>query len=180
MGEANSLFVASAAESSLVEFATNDVAYMTDRGYTLWALKAAAQTPFVSRTVVLNKSSGVSEAGYGIVFCHHGSDERMLVAMIDEQQEYIVGEAVGSNFATIVPWTVSSYLKKGPNQDNEIGVRLDPANGTFTLSINGADVKAFSAMESGYDSGGDNGYLVVISPRDSFPATPVRVSFREK
>jgi hypothetical protein len=178
--EASSLFVPSAADPSLVEFQTNDGAYITDRGYTLWALKAEAQNPFVSRTVVLDKTSGSMEAGYGIVFCHHGADERMLVAMIDAQQEYIVGEAVGSTFTAIAPWTGSAYLKKGYNQDNEIGIRLDAATRTFCLSINGNDVKTFSAIETDYSLSGDNGFLVVVSPWDSFPGTPVSVKFREK
>jgi hypothetical protein len=181
IGEASSLFVPSATDSSLVEFQTNDCAYITERGYSLWALKASPQSPFVSRTVVLNKTSGSMEAGYGIVFCHHGTGERMLVAMIDAQQEYIVGEAVGSTFTAIVPWTSCAYLKKGYNQDNEIGIRLDLSTKTFSLSINGSsDVKTFSAIETNYDFGGDNGFLAVISPWDSFPGTPVAVSFREK
>jgi len=178
--EASSLFVSSATEPSLIEFQTNDSAYITDRGYTLWALKALPQDPFVSRTVVLNKTSGSIEAGYGIAFCHHSSDERMLVAMIDAQQEYIIGEAVGSTFTAILPWTGSAYLKKGYNQDNEVSIRLDAATRIFSLSINGNEVKTFSAIETDYSLGGDNGYLVVVSPWDSFPGTPVSVKFREK
>jgi hypothetical protein len=178
--EASSLFVVDPGEPSLVEFETNDDAYISDRGYTLWALKANSQSPFVARTVVLNKRSGSAEAGYGLVFCHHGADERMLVAMIDTQQEYIVGEAVGSRFTAIVPWTNSAYLKKGYNQDNEIGLRLDAGSSTFTLTLNGVGVKSFSAMEPEYELDGGNGYLVVVSPWDEFPGTPVHVTFREK
>jgi hypothetical protein len=180
MEEASSLFVESPAEPGFFAFETNDAAYITDRGYTLWALKAAEQSPFASRTAMLNKSSGSAEAGYGIVFCHRSAEERMLVVMIDTQQEYIVGEATGSAFTAIVPWTASAYLKKGYNQDNELGLRLDQATRTFTLALNGVDVKTFSAIETDYELGGGNGYLVVISPWDEFPGTPVSLSFREK
>jgi hypothetical protein len=182
--EAGSLFTSSATEPGLIEFRTNDGAYITDRGYTLWALKAAAQNPFVSRTVVLNKTSGSPDAGYGIVFCHRqagsAAEETMLVAMIDTEQEYIVGEAVGSTFTEIVRWKWSEYLKKGYNQDNEIGIRLNAATKTFSLSVNGQSVTTFTAKETDYDLGGGNGFLAVVSPRDSFPGTPVSVTFREK
>jgi hypothetical protein len=178
--EASALFVVDPSEPSLVDFETNDDAYISDRGYTLWALKARSQSPFVARTAVLNKRSGSAEAGYGLVFCHHEADERMLVAMIDMQQEYIVGEAVGSRFTAIVPWTASAFLKKGCNQDNEIGLRLDAESRVFTLSLNGVDVKSFSAIEPEYELDGGNGYLVVVSPWDVFPRTPVRVAFLEK
>lgn len=180
MTEASSLFAPSATDPSLIAFSTNDSAYISDRGYTLWALKAAAQNPFVSRKAMLNKTSGSAEAGYGIVFCHHGADERMLVAMIDTQGEYIVGEALGSSFSEIVPWTSTTCLKRGYNQDNAIEVSLDSGTRTFTLAINGTAVKTFTAIESTYDLGGDNGYIAVISPWDSFPETPVSVNFREQ
>jgi hypothetical protein len=172
--------VASEADPSLVEFETNDEAFIAERGYTLWALKAASQSPFSSRTVVLDKAGGCDEAGYGLVFCHSAEGERMLVAMINVRQEYIVGEATGSAFAAILPWKVSPLLKRGYNQDNEIGLRLDSAARRFTLAINGVDVDSFSAVEPDYELGGGNGYLVVVSPRDSFPGSPLRVSFREE
>jgi hypothetical protein len=178
--EASSLFAASDSDPSLVEFETNDDAYLTERGYTLWALKAAAQDPFDSRMVVLNKAGGCDEAGYGLVFCHGSRGERMLVAMINAKREYIVGEAAGSEFATIVPWTACSRLKGGYNQDNVIGLKLDAASRRFALSINGDEVCSFAAIEPDYGLGGGNGYLVVISPRDRFPDTPVSVSFREE
>jgi len=180
IAEESSLFGASAADPSLVEFSTNDSAYITERGYTLWALKAAAQSPFISREVVLTKTSGSAEAGYGIVFCHHDAGERMLVAMIDAQGEYIVGEALGSTFSAIVPWTSSTYLRRGYNQDNTIELSLDSGARTFSLEINGNVVKSFAAIESDYDLSGDNGYLVVVSPWDSFPGTPVSVNFKEQ
>ena len=177
--EASSLFAAAPADPAQVDFVTDDDAFVTDRGYTLWALRAGELSPFSSRLVVANKASGSAEAGYGLVFCHRGAEERMLVAMIDAQGEYIVGEASGSTFTAIVPWTSSAYLKRGFNQDNLIGLRLDPASRTFTLSLNGSDVRSFTAVESGYELGGGEGYIVVISPRERFPGTPVRASFRE-
>jgi hypothetical protein len=184
--EAESLFVSSTDSSgaAAVYFRTSDAAYISDNGYTLWSLKAADQSPFVSRTVVLNKQSGDPGAGFGIVFCRHGAssiaDETMLVAMIDTEQEYIVGEAIGSSFTAIVPWTSSPYLKRGYNQANAMSVSLDRMTRVFTLFINGERVKTFSAIEPGYDLSGGNGYIAVISPRDDFPTTPVCIAYIEQ
>jgi len=131
--EVESLFVPSidGSGAAIFDFETSDSAYLGDNGYTLWALKAASQPAFTSRTVSLDKLSGNAAAGFGIVFCRHPSlspsDETMLVAMINAQQEYIVGEAGGSIFTEIVPWTPSTFLKQGYNQTNIIGVSLDPA-----------------------------------------------------
>jgi hypothetical protein len=185
MEEADTLFVSST-DPSTFDFETNDRAYIADEGYTLWALKAGPQSPFVSRRVVLDKLDGNLGAGYGIVFCHHATgsaaSETMLVAMIDAQQEYIVGEAVGSNFKAIIPWTKSPHLKYGYDQANTISVSLDGDTRVFTLLLNDDDANPirFSAIEADYDLRGGNGYIAVISPRDSFPNTPVHITYQER
>jgi hypothetical protein len=182
--EVESLFVPSADTPGLFEFETRDSAYIADRGFTIWTLKAEPQDPFVSRTAVLNKLSGNPAAGYGLVFCRHEADERadetMLVAMIDTEQEYLIGEAVGASFKVIVPWKYSALLKYGYNQANAIGLSLDGEARVFTLSVNGRAVEEFSAMESDYDLGGSNGFIAVISPKDDFPDKPVRISYLEE
>jgi hypothetical protein len=182
--EVESLFVPSIDAPGLFEFETRDSTYIADRGFTIWALKAESQDPFVSRTAVLNKLGGNSAAGFGLVFCRHGADESadetMLVAMIDTEQEYLVGEAVGPSFRVIVPWTYSGRLKYGYNQANEVGLGLDGDTRVFTLSLNGEAVREFSAIESDYDCGGSNGYIAVISPQDDFPDKPVRIAYQER
>jgi hypothetical protein len=186
IAQVDNLFNVSPTDPALFDFETNESAYISDFGYTLWALKAGPQSPFVSRTVVLNKISGSSlTAGYGIVFCHHASgsaaDERMLVVMINAKQEYIVGEAVGSSFSVIVPWTTSTYLNLGYQQDNAISVSLDSGTRVFSLAINGVSaVKTFSAMESDYDLNGGNGYLAVIVPQEKFPSVSVHITYKEQ
>jgi hypothetical protein len=184
--EVESLFTPSTDSSgnAFFDFETRDSAYITDRGYTLWALRAAPQDPFVSRTVVLNKLGGNPSAGYGLVFCSRRADahadETMLVAMIDAQQEYAIGEAVGSTYRPIVSWTYSPLLKLGYGQANELGLSLDGETRVFTLSINGEAVAEFSPMENDYYCGGGNGYLAVISPEDDFPRNPVHIIYQEK
>jgi hypothetical protein len=183
--EVESLFVPSIDGSGAAnfDFETSDTAYLGDKGYTLWALKAAPQEPFTSRTVSLDKLSGNAAAGFGIVFCRHPalspSEETMLVAMINTQQEYIVGEAVGSIFTEIVPWTHSTYLKQGYNQTNILSISLDAETHKFTLSLNGNPMPDFSALDPGYPLNGDNGYIAVVSPFEEFPATSVHITYKE-
>jgi hypothetical protein len=163
---------------------TNDTVYWGPYGYTLWAIKGSAQTPFTSRQVVVNKVSGDASAGYGVVFCQYDTGdpdvgETMLVVMINTKQEYIVGEVCGAQFTEIVPWTTSTKLRQGYNQGNTL--RVDYASEEYTLSINGVETVVFRDDEPPYHSdGGGRGFIVVISPMDEFPETPVHVIFEEQ
>ena len=167
-------------------FQTNDPAWWGPYGYTLWALKGEALSPFVSRQVQVNKVSGDSAAGYGVVFCHYDTGEptvgeTMLVAMIDTQREFIVGEVTGASFSEILPWTESTFLSRGYNQANVMKVTYDAGEKEFALFLNGGEAARFRD-DSGpfHDAGGGNGYIVVISPRDDFPHAPVHVIFQEQ
>jgi hypothetical protein len=183
VAKVDSLFVETAAGSGSYVFKTNDAAYRGPYGYTLWTLTGAAVTPFVSRTVELSKISGNASAGYGVVFCSWdtGSGETMLVVMIDTQREYIVGEVTGASFSEIVPWTESPSLVAGYNVANTVSLSWDSANSRFSLRFNGGPVVIFrDDVEPFHDNGGRNGYMVVISPLDDFPTTPVHTVFTEK
>jgi hypothetical protein len=168
----------------LIEFETADLAYLSPYGYTLWSLKGPHADAFTSRRVMVDKTSGEAAAGYGVLFCHHAAsdpnDEAMLIVMINTRQEYIVGEAQGGTFSRLIDWTYSSALKPGYNQENIIQVDLDRPTRTFTLRLNGNEVNTFTPSTTTYELGGGSGYIVVISPRDSFPGTPVHVLFQER
>ena len=104
----------------------------------------------------------------------------MLVAMINTQREFIVGEVTGVSFSEIVPWTESGYLRMGYDQANVMKVTYDPGEKEFSLFLNGG-LAAHFRDDSGpfHDAGGGNGYIVVISPRDDFPHDSVHVIFQE-
>ncbi len=182
--EVNDLFVDSG--GGAFTFTTNDDAYWGPYGYTLWALKGAAQTPFTSREVDVCKSSGAEFAGFGIVICHYAHPdpnigETMLVIMINARQQYIVGEVAGAEFQEIVPWTTSSRLLATIGQTNTLRVEYSEATKEFSLFINGDFVKSFTDEEAPFHTqGGNNGYIVVVSPLDDFPAVPVQAMFQEK
>jgi hypothetical protein len=183
VAQVDTLFVETATDSGQFVFTTNDTAYWGEYGYTLWTLKGAAVTPFASRKVELSKMSGNASAGYGVVFCSYdtGSGETMLVVMINTQKEYIVGEVTGASFTEIIPWTESASLVAGYNVKNTVSLSYDAAKGDFSLSLtDGAAVTFRDDVEPYHDSGGRNGYMVVISPLDDFPDTPVHVIFTEK
>lgn len=167
----------------VLNFETADAAYLSPRGYTLWALKAPYQESFESRSVMLDKISGNESAGFGLVFCHRAADEAseetMLIAMINADQEYILGQAYGGAFYPLVEWTKTPYLKKGFHQENRIGIDLNRITREFTLTANGTELCSFTPNDPEYELGGGNGYIAVISPRESFPSTPVHVVFHE-
>ncbi|WP_319563284.1 hypothetical protein [Marispirochaeta sp.] len=181
--EVNELF-ADGDEEGKVVFATNDPAYWSTLGYTLWALNGEVQEPFVSREVKCNKISGAAGAGYGLVFCHWESSdpdtgETMLTVMINTLGEYIVGEVADDTFYEFFPWRESEYLKKGYNQGNVVGLRWDSGESRFELSFNGYSETTFTDETEPLHTGGENGYIVVISPADTFPENPVQVVFTE-
>ena len=172
-------------EEGTVLFTTSDSAWWSPLGYTLWALNGEVQQPFVFREVKCSKISGAAGAGYGIVFCHYESSdpdtgETMLTVMINTLGEYILGEVVEDRFYGFVPWRESEYLKKGYNQGNVVGLRWDSGESRFELSFNGTPEITFSDEVEPLHGGGENGYLVVISPADIFPANPVQVVFTEQ
>ena len=183
--QVDDLFTADPDSPGRFIFQTNDPAYWGPYGYTLWTLTGAPSSPFVSRQVEVNKVSGDGAAGYGMVFCHYDTGEpnvgeTMLVAMIDTQKEFIVGEVTGASFTEIVPWTESAYLSMGYNQANVLKVTYDAGEKEFALFLNGGLAVRFrDDSRPFHDAGGGNGFIVVISPRDDFPHTPVYVIFQE-
>ncbi|PKL25325.1 MAG: hypothetical protein CVV47_04515 [Spirochaetae bacterium HGW-Spirochaetae-3] len=178
--ENTDLFVEDGGDPGTFVFETNDSAYWSSSGYTLWALDGVAQDTFVSRTVKVYKSSGNSWAGYGLVLCHYDTEdpafgETMLVAMINNKREYIVGEVASGTFSAFFDWTISLSLNEGEGVPNTIGiVRIGEE---FVLSFNGLEAYRFRDDETPLHTRGRDGFIVVISPQDRFPQTPVKVNF---
>jgi len=180
ISEGSTLFEAVDGQPGVFKFETNDTAYEGGSGYTFWALSEGAQEPFRQRSTALTKFSGNNRAGYGIVFCHGTAPdgrETMLTAMINAAGEDSVGEVTGSRFSVLVPWTAGESLASGLNQRNILSVTL--SGGIFTLRLNGTVAETFEDEAEPYHTGGANGYIVVISPLDDFPGTPVHVRFEE-
>lgn len=165
-----------------ITFETNDGAYVSPTGYTLWTPNGATQEPFVERETKLTKLSGDDIAGYGIVICQYDTGDpyvgmTMLVLMIRTDGDYIVGEVNGSTFTALFPWTPSAALVSGYNQANTVKVALE--SGEFVVSINGTEVKRFRDEAEPYHTHGADGYLTVISPYEDFPEVPVKVLFQD-
>ena len=183
----DSLFVYDGANSTY-SFYTTDASYVGPNGYTLWSLSRPSQSPFLSRDVTLVKSSGNLYAGFGIVFCEYalsGGTETMLVAMINANGQYSVGEATGSVYApyTASTWVdanaLSQVLNKGYGASNELALSRDAGSGQFSLMLNGVHVFDFKDQRLPLVTGGGEGYLAVISPQESFPDKPVSIVFTE-
>ncbi|MCK4542793.1 MAG: hypothetical protein KAU17_11220 [Spirochaetales bacterium] len=162
-------------ESGDTVFMTNDNAYWGPYGYTLWAKKGDEENPFSEIEVKASKITGDDVAGYGIIFCQY--NETMLIVMINNRKEFIIGEAVSAEFTVIQEWTKTDHLREGYNQDNLIKVTYDSGTELFSLFLNGQNVLTFRDEKALFHSSGYYGYIVVISPMDEFPEIPVHVVF---
>jgi hypothetical protein len=181
------LFVAEGEEGGLAKtvFRTNDVKYWRHEGATLWSVWGSGEKEFSSRTVKAAKTSGHSGGGYGVVFCQ-GEYEvggkptpAMLVVMINNNGQYIVGKVVGGEFTDFGWWKTSPYISTSAGFLNEISVEYNAEDKEYSLKINGNEVEQFSDDEYPTLHGGKNGYIAVITPYDNFPSSFVNVYYLE-
>ena len=174
--ENSSLFVEEI-DTGIISFETNDTKYTGEYGYTLWSQDDLVPDPFTHLNVTLKKISGNDAAGYGVVFGSH--DDTMLVVLIDTQKEFIIGELTGNLFTELQPWTNSSNLIPGNNQENIIDISYNSGTGDYSLSFNGQTPVTFRDDEEPFHTFGKDGYIVVISPLDNFPNIPVSTTFKK-
>jgi hypothetical protein len=167
-------------------FRTNDVSYWTHEGSTLWTVFGGEEVEFISRTVTVSKSSGFSGGGYGIVFCQ-GEHEvegilkpAMLVVMVNNNGQYIIGKALGGVFSDFGWWQPSAFLNRGAGASNELSVIYDEILGKYRLLINGSNVDDFIDDDIPVLRGGKNGYIAVITPFDNFPVHSVNINYLER
>jgi hypothetical protein len=167
-------------------FRTNSERYWTLEGMTIWTVgSVAAREPFAGRTVTMGKSLGFSGGGYGIVFCQKEyavngkTTPSMLVAMVNNEGQYILGRATGGVFTDYGWWKQTPYLNRGAGAANVITVAYDEKSGDYRLDINGHFIERFRDGGEPELKGGKNGYIVVISPFDKFPSSGIDVYFME-
>ncbi|MCW8965542.1 MAG: hypothetical protein OQK82_02480 [Candidatus Pacearchaeota archaeon] len=175
------IFIPGEQEGEVI-FETNDPQYWSGSGFTLWYLLEREEQPFFTREAVVSKISGNASAGYGLIYCFSEDTEygeTFLLVMINTVREYIVAEAYCSNFTEIIPWTESQALNAGYNQNNELRLEYDNSSGKFSLYINNQPETQFMDEDAPVHNSGRQGYIVVISPQDDFPAKPVKVRFLE-
>ncbi|QQO10705.1 hypothetical protein [Breznakiella homolactica] len=188
MALVNELFVATeTAAGTVTRFTTSDPQYWSRNGFTVWTVwDEGAKDPFEERTVLVNKPKGNSSAGYGLVICQ-GTREvggentvTMLTVMVNNNGEYALGKVIGGNYESKQWWTATSYLTSGEGMVNTLTVTYTAASQEYLLKINGYDVQRFTDELAPVHTGGRNGYVVVISPVDRFPASEVDVYFTEE
>ncbi len=174
--ETSALFVKDS-NTGTVAFATNDIRYTGEYGYTLWTEGDDFYSPFGQMNVTVSKLSGNSDAGYGVVFCSDGTS--MLLVLININREYLIGKLEGTVFTELAGWTETEDLYGGYNRGNVLDISYDTDKEEFSLCFNGGDAVRFRDGEEPYHTEGRTGYMVVISPRDEFPEIPVSVTFKE-
>jgi hypothetical protein len=184
---ADELFVPGEIENGRVQtvFATNDRRFWTLEGMTLWTVWGDGSKAFDSRTVSMGKSLGFSGGGYGMVFCqgehqvNGAARPAMLVVMVNNEGNYIIGKAVGGIFTAFGWWKATPHLHRGAGVMNEVTVTYEEESGGYRLDINGHFIERFRDDEEPVLRRGKDGYIVVITPFDQFPQSGVAAYFRE-
>jgi hypothetical protein len=170
-------------ERKKTKFTTNNPEHWKPEGMTIWTTRGEPEETFESRTVLLSKSTGFYGGGYGMVFCQglyeiEGTTlPAMLVVMINNNQQYIIGKAVGGIFYDYDWWKTTTHLNRGEGSENIITV--DHIDGSYSLKINGFLVESFYDNEYPQLRGGKDGYIAVITPFDSFPVPGLDILFEE-
>jgi hypothetical protein len=188
MGAASELF--KPIGDGAIRFYTADTKYRTPLGYTLWAYNEKPQETFKERTVVVNKPAGDSIAGYGVIICSGlrevgGRKERVFLAvMINNNGQYAVGKVTGASYKEIEGWKSTEGLGKSAGLDNTIKIVRDGGSlsSRYNLYFNGRhdpETDYFIDSMEPVCAGGDNGYIVVISPTDLSGGSGVEVWFYE-
>jgi hypothetical protein len=161
-------------------FETNDPAYWSSAGYTLWSSNGTSHAAGESwdRTYILTKTSGDAAAGYGVFF-GYDSGPTMLTALINLQGKFCVGEMVDGAFQMLKDWTSSEDLNGTVGTPDTIQISYAGETKTYSVFLGSNSTAAFSFVDTvePYHDGGEEGFLVVISYNDQFPQNPVRVVY---
>jgi hypothetical protein len=165
---------------------TNDPAYWSGNGYTLWTAwgDEGIGSEFAERTVTVSKLKGDTQAGYGLVICEGirevggEAKETMLVFMINNAGEYAIGKVLGGRYESQVWWTRSAAIRPGLGAPNEVTVRRNGE--AFEVQANGETINEYVEGDEPKHSGGRNGYVAVISPLDRFPQNEVDIYYTER
>lgn len=167
-------------------FSTNDRRFWTLEGMTVWTVWGDSQTPFISRTVQMSKPNGFYSGGYGLALCQGEHEINgvyvpvMLVVMINNNGQYIIGKTVGGVFNDFGWWQSTPHLNSGSGVPNEVTVSFNEYEEEFILTINGHEVERFVDSDEPVLRVGRNGYIVVVTPFDNFPHSWVTVNFWEE
>jgi hypothetical protein len=179
-GNTSVLFIPNASGS--VDFSTNDTQYNSNNGCHLWCVLENKQPEFKSWDVNCTKFSGKNSAGYGVILGYRDDEffgKTMLQILINSQKAYTIMEIVENTVTYIVPWNESAFLNEGYNQRNVLRITYNSTQREYQLFINSELETSFRDDTAPFHTYGQQGYVVVISPQENFPAIPVEVRFEE-
>ena len=163
-------------------FKTNDRKYLTSNGYTIWT------TPFVQLNnqqieIEVEKKSGDSKTGYGLVFFRQKIEEKrdyFLTVMINTKGQYCIGKVIDGNFKFIKPWEQESCINSGLGMRNNIKIGIDSITKKVDLIINGTKVYNFEIASKISINNSSYGFVTVISNSENFPQKAVEIKYINK
>ena len=160
--------------NGFVQFYTNDTQWY---GYGFWnTYTQTAEAQMSTVTVIVDKQSGASSAGYGLIFCHQDTNNFYRL-LIDANGHYSVYSNVAGIYNPIIAWTApqTSVIKSGFGVANVITVTQTSPH-SFAISFNGKQEAQFADQNF---SGGRSGFCAFVSyTYENFPGTPEDVRFK--
>lgn len=169
-------------------FTTNDKSLIRSTGYTLWCEKYTnTGSDFDSIVCDVQKLSGNSRMGYGLVFCSTTQSESqnyLMTVMINNASQYIVGKVVNGRFKKITSsWKYSSYLFSSTNKNRiEVFFHKDGEHqNKFELKLNGYTVEYFSDSDNPNPvfQNTKQGFVTCIGSQEDFDTSCVNVRFEK-
>lgn len=182
------MFINDSTIENIFIFDTNNKNFIKKNGYTIWCEKTINNSnSFETSKVKVQKTSGNSEMGFGLIFCSTTSETEnyLLTVLINIKQQYNIGKVVNGVFTSLSNgWIHSSYLNPG-NLENTIEINYITSgefNKTFQLKLNDTIISYFSDADkvTPVFNGTKSGYAVSISPNEDFEKSNVTVKFTKQ
>ncbi len=168
-----------------VRFFSNDSSYQGVAGYSFWMFGEATGSVEDPGGLVMearvNKISGSSASGYGIVFAVQPDGSNFYVLLVDTLGNWQVGQVTDRVYAAMgAGWTPSGgALLSGYNQTNDIMVtmRAAAAGVLIAVRLNGVDFAPVQDEDSDVLCAGAFGYIVTTAPNEPSLSSSVDVRF---
>ncbi|MCG8451704.1 MAG: hypothetical protein MI717_00810 [Spirochaetales bacterium] len=158
-------------------FFTNKSHHALPYGKSFWIPLEEPQNPLIRWTLQAVKLSGELQAGFGMIFCHQPESEIMFLFLIRVDGFYQIAEFSQGNYHPFFDWVFDPAIRSGYGQKNTLEVRGN-GSGLYSFLVNGTVIRTYQDENPPILLGGDQGMIVITSPREQFPQIPVDIRFQ--
>ena len=168
-------------EEGKVILHTNNKKYWSVRGYTLWKFFPADEDV---QEIKVRKEEGDNRGGYGFIcYRNKGEEDRFLCILIYTDGRYSVGNVVDGKYTSIVYKQESKHILKGSGATNVIRTEQEGKSIKIYFTEKSAGEEADYIIDNSEEyklGNGGSGMIAVISPKDNFPKTYIKIEYIKK